>query len=118
MYELRSGVVMVAGGAGFLGSALVRELLDYGVRVVCYDNYLHGTPSNLQHLTGRLILIQGDVLDSLQLIQTIENYNVNYIINCVGDTFVPTAYEIPQRFIDVNLQGTFTLLRAVKTCRI
>ncbi len=116
MYELRNKIVMVAGGAGFIGSALIRELLAYGVRVVSYDNYLHGRPSNLEGLTGPLTIVQGDVSDRPQLIQTLETYNVDYIINCIGDPFVPTAYKKPQRSFDVNLYSTLALLMAAKSC--
>src|SRR5690242_17710489 len=97
MNVLRNRVVMVAGGAGFIGSALVRELLDYGARVVSYDNYLHGNPSNLENLAGPLIKVKGSVLNEQRLLQTIENHDIDYVINCTGDPFIPTAYKMPQR---------------------
>lgn len=118
MTNLQHHVVMVAGGAGFVGSAIVRELLGRGIRVVCYDNYLHGVPENIEGLTGPLTIVEGDVLNPWRLAQTIKNNNVEYIIDCVGDTFVPTCYELPQRFFDVNLQGTYNLLMAAKLCDV
>jgi dTDP-glucose 4,6-dehydratase len=44
---------IVTGGAGFLGSHLCERLLDSGVRVVCLDNFLTGSPRNIAHLLGR-----------------------------------------------------------------
>ncbi|WP_066948078.1 UDP-glucuronic acid decarboxylase family protein [Microtetraspora fusca] len=45
--------VVVTGGAGFLGSYLCERLLGQGARVLCLDNFLTGTPRNVEHLIGR-----------------------------------------------------------------
>ncbi|HKX30614.1 MAG TPA: GDP-mannose 4,6-dehydratase [Blastocatellia bacterium] len=110
--------VMVAGGAGFVGSAIVRELLDIGARVVCLDNYLHGTPSNLERLDSSLTVVQADAIELWKVIQTIKQHRVEYIIDCIGDTYVPSAYEMPKRFFDINLQATFNILMAAKVCDV
>jgi dTDP-glucose 4,6-dehydratase len=44
---------VVTGGAGFVGSWLCETLLEWGVEVVCLDNFLTGTPANVEHLLGR-----------------------------------------------------------------
>jgi dTDP-glucose 4,6-dehydratase len=56
---------VVTGGAGFLGSHLCEHLLDQGVEVVCLDNFLTGSPSNVLHLMERpgFRLIRCDVTD-------------------------------------------------------
>jgi nucleoside-diphosphate-sugar epimerase len=118
MNQIEGSCVMVAGGAGFVGSAVVRELLERRARVVVYDNYLHGTQDNLKGVAGPLTVIQDDVLDTGKLVGAMKECGVEYIIDCIGDTFVPTAYELPQRFFDINLQGTFNLLMAAKLCAV
>jgi nucleoside-diphosphate-sugar epimerase len=118
MIELKGSCVMVAGGAGFVGSAVVRELLGKEARVVCFDSYLHGVPSNIQGLAGPLTVVQGSALEPWKLIETINKYEVEYIIDCIGDTFVVSAYQMPQRFFDVNLQSNFNVLMAAKICKI
>jgi dTDP-glucose 4,6-dehydratase len=59
------GRVVVTGGAGFLGSHLCERLLAGGVGVVCLDNFLTGTPSNLAHLQEhpRLRIVRCDLTD-------------------------------------------------------
>ena len=114
MHDLAERVVMVAGGAGFVGSAIVRELLGKRSIVVCYDNYLHGHPNHVAGLTGPLTVIHGDVRDDWSLFKALRDHKVEYIIDCVGDTFVPTAYIMPERFFDINVGATLHLLRAVE----
>jgi len=116
--DLVGGVVMVAGGAGFVGSAIVRELLRRGSTVVCYDNYLHGHPAYVAGLNGPITAIHGDVRDDWALYNALRDHRVEYIIDCVGDTFVPTAYIMPERFFDINAGGTLHLLRAAKALSI
>jgi nucleoside-diphosphate-sugar epimerase len=102
---------MVAGGAGFIGSAVVRELLAHDETVVSFDNYLHGIPENLRHLSGQLEVVYGDALDEVSLSDCIIKHKVKYIIDCIGDTFVPTAYTAPRRFFEINLYATLNILR-------
>jgi nucleoside-diphosphate-sugar epimerase len=116
--DLAGRAVMVAGGAGFVGSAVVRELLQRGSSVVCFDNYLHGHPSHVAGLGGPLEIIHGDVRDDWALYKAIRDHHVEYIIDCVGDTFVPMAYIMPERFFDINVGGTLHLLRAAKALSI
>lgn len=118
MSILANRIVMVAGGAGFVGSAIVRELLDIGARVVCLDNYVHGVPTNIRGLDGSLAVERADALDLWKIIQTIKQHRVEYIIDCIGDTYVPSAYEMPQRFFNINLQTTFNILMAAKICDV
>src|SRR5215467_14301727 len=69
--DLSGKTVMVAGGAGFVGSAVVRELLKWGSAVVCFDNYLHGHPSHVSGIVGPLEIIYGDVRDDWTLYKAI-----------------------------------------------
>ncbi len=114
MRDLRGQKVLVAGGAGFVGSQLVRELLDVGAKVVVFDNFLHGTRQNLAELRDRIDLVIGDVLDEFKLLETFRAHAPRYAFSLVGDTYVPTAYDIPKRFFRVNVEGTMNLLLAAK----
>jgi nucleoside-diphosphate-sugar epimerase len=115
MLNLKNAIVMVAGGAGFVGSAVVRELLAHGADVVVFDSYLHGIPENVAELSPHVRVVVGDALDEWKLAQALRSHGVDYIIDCIGDTFVPMAYDMPQRFFDINLRATYNLLQA---CRI
>ena len=60
---------VVTGGAGFLGSWLCEKLLQQGSAVVCVDNYLTGSPDNVEHLVedSRFELMEADVSDALEV---------------------------------------------------
>jgi len=112
--DLRGRNVLVAGGAGFVGSAIVIELLKLGSNVVVYDNFLHGHRQHLDEVKERIEIVAGDILDPWRLSETMRKHDIEFVIDCVGDTYVPTVYDMPGRFIDINIKGTFNLLMACK----
>ena len=114
MIDLAGRSVLVVGGAGFLGSALVRELLDDGARVSVYDSFLHGTLGNLAEVRDRITLVSGDVLDAWRLCAVLRSERIEYVFNCVGDTFVPLAYDVPARFFQTNVLGHLNVLQAAR----
>ena len=67
MAEFRRG--LVTGGAGFLGSHLCERLLEEGVHVVCMDNLITGSLSNIEHLMGRdgFVFVKHDVTDYIHV---------------------------------------------------
>ena len=110
--------VMVAGGAGFIGSQLVRELLDEGAEVSVFDNFLHGDPANLAEVKKDIELVIGDLLDEWKLLGALQKIKPQYIYDLVGDTYVPTAYDIPKRFLRINVEGTMNLLLAAQVAEV
>jgi nucleoside-diphosphate-sugar epimerase len=59
-------------------------------------------------------IIEGDATDAFQLVQVMRTREIELVFNCVGDTFVPEAYDFPQRFFERNLLTTLNALRAAK----
>ncbi|MFQ5704936.1 MAG: NAD-dependent epimerase/dehydratase family protein, partial [Gemmatimonadales bacterium] len=114
MMDLRGENVLVAGGAGFVGSQLVRELVELGANVTVYDNFLHGTRENLAELQNDIAVVIGDLLDEWKLSQAFRTHRPTYVFDLVGDTYVPTAYDVPKRFFRINVEGTLNLLMACK----
>lgn len=113
-YEIKGENVLVTGGAGFIGSALVRELLKEGANVVVYDNFLYGDRSNLTEVENHIQIVNGDVL-SWKVYDVMKKYNIHYVFHLAAEPYIPRCYDNPEKFFDVNVKGTINVLMACKT---
>lgn len=70
--------ILVTGGAGFIGTALCKKLLELGNRVVCFDNLFTGTYNNIAGFMSNpnFVFINGDVVDGLPDTEVDEIYNL------------------------------------------
>ncbi len=114
MNGIKGSKILVIGGAGFIGSHVVDELIREDVKeIIIYDNFCRGTIDNLGnamrdsrvkiHEAGGDIC-QADILDS-----SIEG--VNYVIHLAA-LWLLQCYEFPRAAFDVNIRGTFNVLEA------
>jgi len=113
-HRVKGENVLVTGGAGFIGSALVRELLRRDANVIVYDNFLYGDKSNLSEIEDAVQTVYGDVL-SWKVYETIRKYGVEYVFHLAAEPYIPQCYDNPERFFDVNAKGTINVLMACKT---
>lgn len=105
--------VAVTGGAGFIGSALVRGLLADGVeRVVVVDNLLSGKKENLEGVSGRVELVEGDVRDRAALVEAFSG--VDTVFHEAAIASVPRSIDEPELCHEINVDGVFNALFAAK----
>ena len=100
---------LVTGGAGFVGSTLVRALLDKEYTVTVLDNLSTGFRDNLP-LSNRLTLITGDVRD-FEMVSTIVRGH-QYVMHLAAQAFIPFSYEAPIQVADVNAIGSINVFKA------
>jgi UDP-glucose 4-epimerase len=104
---------LVTGGAGFIGSALVRGLLANGAsRVTVVDNLLTGYERNLTEIRGSLDFRNVDIRDYDALRKTMDGVEV--VFHEAAIPSVPRSINDPVPSHDVNINGTFNVLRAAK----
>jgi UDP-glucose 4-epimerase len=102
--------VLVTGGAGFIGSNLIRLLLARGSRVVVIDNFSAGRPDNLQGLP--IDLIRGDIMDRGLLNRVVPDCDA--IVHLAAQTGVPGSLADPLRDCEINVLGTLNVLEACR----
>ena len=98
---------LVTGGAGFIGSHIVRRLLNQGHRVRVLDNLSEGTLANLEAVSSDIEFIEGDVRDEASVRRAVEG--VEGIYHLAAEVSVPKSMEEPMLFEDVNARATLLL---------
>jgi UDP-glucose 4-epimerase len=103
---------VVTGGAGFIGSELVRQLAARGERVVAVDNLVNGTRANLDGvLSPDVTLLECDIRDVAALAPLLREARIVYHLACLG---VRHSVHSPHENHDVNATGTLRLLAACR----
>lgn len=107
------GPYIVTGGAGFIGSAIVRSLLRAGARrVVVIDNLLTGREANLDEVRRSIDFQHADIRYYDQIAPLIRGAAV--VFHEAAIPSVPRSIEDPIPSHDVNINGTFNVLRAAR----
>ena len=106
---------VVTGGAGFIGSELVRQLIAAGSPVVVIDNLVNGKRENLAGVHGRLTLLEYDIRDVSAYAPILREADVVYHLACLG---VRHSVHSPLDNHDVNATGTLQLLEASRAAGV
>lgn len=101
--------ILVIGGAGYIGSHVVLELLDKNHQVVVFDNLSTGQKENLFDTAE---FIEGDILD-FEKLKNVMIQNIDVVIHLAAKKAVGESMEKPQIYASNNIQGSINILNAM-----
>jgi UDP-glucose 4-epimerase len=115
-------MIFVTGGAGYIGSHTVVELLDAGHEVTVFDNFCNSQPEALgrvARITGKQpTLVQGDIRDAVALTAALRASGATAVIHFAGLKAVGESVAKPLDYYDNNVVGTVRLLQAMTECAV
>ncbi len=103
---------LVTGAAGFIGSALVRALLERGERVRGFDNFETGKREHIDEVAAQIDFREADLLDVKAVRSACQR--VDYVLHEAAIPSVPRSVEDPARSNAVNVDGTLNVLMAAR----
>ncbi len=107
---------LVTGGAGFIGSNLVRRLVQDGKSVRVFDNFSTGRRTNLAGLENKIELREGDLRDAAAVRDAVRD--VKFVIHFGALPSVQRSVEDPLTSNEVNVTGTLNLLIAARDAKV
>lgn len=109
--------ILLAGGAGYIGSHTAVSLVEAGHSIVIYDNLCNSkieVIENLEKVLGKSVpFVQGDIRDTQLLKSTLQQHSIDAVIHLAGLKAVGESVAHPLEYYENNIQGTLSLLRAM-----
>jgi len=103
--------IFVTGGAGFIGSALVKSFLGKNYQVTIFDNFSNSSEENISHLLNKGVsLVKGDVTNYENLQQALTNFDL--VVHLAAQIGVEESIKKPELTHSINVGGTENLLKA------
>jgi nucleoside-diphosphate-sugar epimerase len=111
-----TGIALVTGGAGFIGSHIASSLASSGARVRILDDLSTGHLENIEEIGGEVDFVQGSVADVAVLDKVLEN--VELVFHEAAIPSVPRSIENPRQSHIASVDGTFSLLLAARDRKV
>lgn len=107
---------LITGGAGFIGSSIVAELVKRGEKARVLDNFCEGKKENLEEVIKEIELIEGDIRDKDTLSSVMKD--IDYVLHQAALRSVPRSVDNPFSYNEVNITGTLNVLIAAKEAKV
>ena len=103
--------ILVAGGAGYIGSHMVKDLVEHGQDVVVADNLSTG---HRDAINSKAKFYEGDIRDRKFLDKIFDNEDIEAVVHFAAFSIVPESMSKPLKYFDNNTGGMITLLEAMR----
>lgn len=111
-----SGIVLVTGGAGFIGSHIARALIEQGAHVRIIDDLSTGYEANLNEIGGDIDFIKASIADADALKTALQD--VELVFHEAAIPSVPKSVKQPRETHEASVNGTFALLLAARDAKV
>jgi UDP-glucose 4-epimerase len=108
--KLPGSKIFVTGGAGFIGSHIVRDLLAAGASVTVYDNFSSGLDENLNGVADSINVVRGDILDVETLLEAMRGHDA--VSHQAAQLEITRCIDTPAFDLTTNAVGTINVLHA------
>jgi len=107
-------MLLVTGGAGFIGSNLVEQLLQDGREVVIFDNFSSGRREFLDEVIDRVELVEGDLLKPADIEAVFQDFNIDFVYHVAANPEVRIGEVDPEVHLEQNVIATHNLLEVMR----
>ena len=107
---------LVTGGAGFIGSNIVEELVNSGEEVTVLDNLSTGYKKNIEPFLDKINFIQGDIRDVESVKKSLKD--ADYVLHQAAMASVPRSIDNPVLVNDININGTLNILEEARKAKV
>src|SRR5437899_3806080 len=107
---------LVTGGAGFIGSNTVDELVRRGHSVVVLDDLSSGREDNLAEIRNKITFIKGSITD-IEVVRKVM-HEAEYVLHLGARTSVPRSVKDPLETNKINIEGTLNVLVAARDAKV
>ena len=110
-------MILVTGGAGYIGSHTAIELIEAGYEIVAYDNFSNSSDEAIKRVEKivdkSIPLEEGDIRDRDRMREVFKKYDIDSVIHFAGLKAVGESVELPLKYYDNNIGGTVALLEVM-----
>ena len=111
-------MVLVTGGAGYIGSHTCISLIEAGYELVVFDNFCNSSKESINRvekiINKKINLYEGDIRNKDDLQAVFDNYNIDSVIHFAGLKAVGESVKTPLKYYDNNITGTITLCEVMQ----
>ena len=111
-------MILITGGAGYIGSHTLIELANSNYDFIVYDNLCNSSKESIKRvekiIDKSIIFEQGDIRDSKRLQEVFKKYDIDSVIHFAGLKAVGESVQNPLEYYDNNVNGTIVLLEVMK----
>lgn len=103
-------MILVVGGAGYIGSHTVKELINHNYSVIVADNLIYG---HKEAIASKAVFVHADLQKKEQVNQIFSQYPIEAVIHFAAYAYVGESVQFPQKYYQNNVIGTLNLLEAM-----